>query len=275
MTAVLVVSDTHLAARTPEAVANWERIVDHVTATHPDLVVHLGDLTVDAADDPTQLEPARRLLDTLPVPWRAIPGNHDIGDNPISGGHKEAVITHERRARWIDTIGADWWSADLDGWTLVALDAQLFGSGLDAETEQGAWLDRTLTAIQPGVHVALALHKPLAPSTPERDSAPVYRYVPPAAERWIRKLMAATATPVVISGHVHQYRDIAADDRRYLWAPTSWAVIPDDVQPVIGAKRCGVLAVDLALDGVVDAVMVEPPGLLQHMTGADVLNPYA
>ncbi|HEX6420490.1 MAG TPA: metallophosphoesterase, partial [Acidimicrobiales bacterium] len=74
---LLVVSDTHLSPRTPEADTNWDAVVRHVAATRPDLVVHAGDVSLDGALAPGDLDHARRRLDRLPVPWRAVPGNHD------------------------------------------------------------------------------------------------------------------------------------------------------------------------------------------------------
>jgi predicted phosphodiesterase len=47
---VIVVSDSHLSNRTPEASANWDAVVDHVAAERPDLVVHAGDISVVGHD---------------------------------------------------------------------------------------------------------------------------------------------------------------------------------------------------------------------------------
>jgi 3',5'-cyclic AMP phosphodiesterase CpdA len=77
---VAVVSDTHLSGRAPDALHNWDAVVREIERTGPDLVVHLGDLTLDGTDNRQDLEDARAALDRLTVPWRAVPGNHDIGD---------------------------------------------------------------------------------------------------------------------------------------------------------------------------------------------------
>lgn len=42
-----MVSDTHLSAVAPEAEANWDAVVRHIALTAPDLVVHVGDLSLD------------------------------------------------------------------------------------------------------------------------------------------------------------------------------------------------------------------------------------
>ena len=77
-------------------------------------------------------------LDRLPVPWHAVPGNHDIGDNPWPGAPGDFTVDAGRCQRWLDIVGADHWSLTVNGWTLLAINAQLPGSGLEAEARQ--WL---------------------------------------------------------------------------------------------------------------------------------------
>ena len=109
----------------------------------PDLVVHVGDLCLDATHHPEDLDFAREQLERLPAPWVSIPGNHDIGDNPGTGDPVHA-LTPERLQRWRDVIGPDRWVHDVGGWRLVGLNAQLFGSALPDEHEQWDWLEQTL-----------------------------------------------------------------------------------------------------------------------------------
>jgi len=82
---VIFVSDTHLSPDAPEAQENWAAVIRYATAAAPDLVIHLGDLSVDGARNPADLDHARGQLEMLSVGWTAVPGNHDIGDNPLPG----------------------------------------------------------------------------------------------------------------------------------------------------------------------------------------------
>jgi 3',5'-cyclic AMP phosphodiesterase CpdA len=271
---VTVVSDTHLSPRTPEADANWDAVVRHVERTAPDLVVHLGDLALDGAHDAGDLDWARPRLDRLPVPWHAIPGNHDVGDNPTGGHGSEPTITPERRQRWLDRIGPDRWVLDRAGWTLLALDAQLFGSGLSAEAAQWAWLADELAARPADRPIALLTHKPLAAPGRELASAPSFRFVPVEARRRLEDLLDGRAVPLVLSGHVHQFRVLDVDSGRHVWAPTTWAVLPDSIQATFGAKRCGVVEIALGSDRRAHAGLVEPDGLAQHTAGRDIPDPY-
>jgi 3',5'-cyclic AMP phosphodiesterase CpdA len=271
---VTVVSDTHLSPRAPEAGANWDAVVDHVDRTLPDLVVHLGDLTLDGANDASELRRARGLLDRLPVRWHAVPGNHDVGDNPLASQTNGQAITAERHEAWLDAIGTDHWALELTEWTLIGLNAQLFGSGLAAEDDQWSWLGARLGEMPADRSTVLVMHKPLSASEHELALAPAYRFVPAPARRQLERLLAGRATPLVVSGHVHQFRVLDIDARRHVWAPTSWAVLPDRVQARYGAKRCGIVALTLDADGRTHVSLEEPAGLTQITLSDDIPDPY-
>jgi 3',5'-cyclic AMP phosphodiesterase CpdA len=269
---VCVVSDTHLSADAPEAEANWCAVVDHVATTATDLVIHAGDLCLDGTNG-GDLDHARQQLDRLTVPWAAVPGNHDIGDNPWPGAPETVMITAARRQRWLDRIGPDFWMHRIGPWTLVAVNAQLFGSGLDAEDEQWAWLSAAVGADEDRPLVIVS-HKPVAAPADELAAAPPYRFAPIEARRRLVDLARRRPVTMVVSGHVHQYRALEIDGTRHVWAPTTWAVLPDEVQPRFGTKRTGVLTLDLSADGAMSADLDEPLGIAQHTLTVDVPNPY-
>ena len=80
------ISDTHLTRRHTQVIENFHRVCEHIDATRPDLVVNTGDLAYDAPTNPKDLPLAKSLHEAIPVPCRYIPGNHDIGDNPVATG---------------------------------------------------------------------------------------------------------------------------------------------------------------------------------------------
>jgi 3',5'-cyclic AMP phosphodiesterase CpdA len=271
---LIVVSDSHLSLRTPEAEENWSAVVEHVAHVVPDLVIHLGDLSLDGVRDSDDLRFSRSQLDRLPVPWLAIPGNHDIGDNPSPAVPDDLIVDAERCERWIDLVGADRWSVELPGWKLVAINAQLIDSGLPQEAEQWAWLQDEIGRNAGRLSVALVTHKPLEAGEEELSSSPHYRFVPASGRRRIAELAGDGGIDLVLSGHVHQYRRLEMRCTTHVWAPTTWAVLPDVDQPIIGAKRCGVLL--LALDeGGFDEALVEPDGVRQQTLGEDLTDPYS
>jgi 3',5'-cyclic AMP phosphodiesterase CpdA len=278
---VLVVSDTHLSPRTPDAEANWSAIVDHVAETRPDLVLHLGDLALDGPHNEGDLPYARGQLDRLAVPWLAVPGNHDIGDNPTPVTPAASVVDAAGLGRWNDLIGKDRWSAEVGGWRIVAVNAQLFGSGLPAESDQWAWLQAEVEEHAGGPPVAFVTHKPLtAADDGELAAAPPYRFVPIEAQRRLAGLLDQVKLGLVLSGHVHQYRVLRPDGTPHVWAPTTWAVLSDESQTRYGDKRCGAVALELSPPGPEHQPgpqfeLIEPEGIRQLTMGQNTPNPYS
>jgi 3',5'-cyclic-AMP phosphodiesterase len=105
------------------------------------MVNHLGDLSLDGARSAADLRHGRTQLDRLLVAWRAVPGNHDIGDNPWPGAPAGSAVDGARHQRWLDIVGADHWSVTVSGWVVLAVNAQLLGSGLEAEAAQWSWIE--------------------------------------------------------------------------------------------------------------------------------------
>jgi len=266
---VLVASDSHLSPRSPEAGSNWAAVAREAGRLKPELVVHAGDLTLDGIGTPEELAWARARLDELPVPWAAVPGNHDIGDTP---GPPQLDL--DRLEAWRGHIGPDRWSLQLGAWTLLGLNAHLFDSNLSEETEQWTWIEQQLAEQPRNRPVALILHKPLTAPDAELSAAPRYRFVMPGGRARLLELLASRWCPLVVSGHVHQYRLLGDRHRRHAWAPTSWAVLPDSAQANVGLKRSGVLSLELEPGGSVRVELLEPAGLAQLTIGEDIVDPY-
>jgi 3',5'-cyclic-AMP phosphodiesterase len=263
---VVVVSDSHLSPRVAATGRNWAAALRHVAATRPDLVIHVGDVSMDGANDAEDLAYARARMDDLPVPWLAVPGNHDIGDNAAAPGDSDDALTADRVARWCDLFGPDHWAVDLGGWRLVGLDAQLFGTGLPAEADQWEFVAAELARTDGTERrLLLVVHKPLAASAAELAAAPPYRFVPSPAREGLWEQAKRGGVQAVLSGHVHQSRAIHVDGVAQLWAPTTWAVLPDSMQRTIGSKRCGVMQLELPADGPLHHAVVEPEEMAQHV----------
>jgi 3',5'-cyclic AMP phosphodiesterase CpdA len=270
---VVVVSDTHLSARVADAARNWTAALRYMESSAPDLAVHVGDVSMNGVHDAPDLAYGRAQMDSVPVPWRAVPGNHDIGDTVSAHIDPDDVVTADRLARWCGLFGADHWTTDLGAWRLVGVNAQLFGTGLPAEADQWDFIQDELGRTHNERRVLLVVHKPVAASDAELAAAPPYRFVPsPARERlWERVKEAGVAA--VLSGHVHQSRSLEVDGVMQLWAPTTWAVLPDAMQRTVGAKRCGLMEIELPDDGPLLHRVVEPDGMAQLVVSEGVPYP--
>ena len=165
------VADLHLGAGQAHHLDNWIKVSHWIARERPDLVVANGDLIMGDPDEEADYALAREQLAALPVTCRFLPGNHDIGDNVISGKMAKRV-NDVRRARFLEYFGEEHWSFERAGWGFVGLNSQLMGSaGQPAEAEQWTWLERVLAGLRP-LPIALFLHKPLFldhPSEPDCD----------------------------------------------------------------------------------------------------------
>ena len=61
----------------------------------------------------------------------------------------------------------------------------------------------------------------------------------------------------MLSGHVHQFRTSDIGGRLHVWAPTTWAVLPEYVQPTVGLKRCGACSIELDRHGIARVELVD------------------
>src|SRR5262245_32435395 len=134
---IVVVSDTHLASRATACLENWRVVNRWIAEQRPDLVVHLGDIRVDGASNPTELREAAAAFSDVRAPIRFLPGNHDIGDNPIAcGASTEHPLDLVRLGEYRALFGPDRWSLHAGAWQVIGINAQLLGTATAEEERQ-------------------------------------------------------------------------------------------------------------------------------------------
>jgi 3',5'-cyclic AMP phosphodiesterase CpdA len=258
---IIQITDTHLSRDTPHFADNWAPLARWITAQRPDLVIHTGDVTVDGADVEDDMTYSAGLLRDLGVRWRAVPGNHDVGD----AAHPRQPVNGERLARWHLHFGDDRWVEEVDqrvgGWCIVGLDAMLLDSGLPEEAAQDNWLDAVM-AQAAGRPVAWFLHKPLFLNSPEEDDTG-YWAVKPQPRAQLMALLRRYRVSLVASGHLHKAHQIVSEGTRFVWAPAS-SFLVGEMQPAMpGEKRLGAVLYDL-VDPTFSAEIMDVPGLREH-----------
>ena len=257
MARIVVISDPHLSPTHGFFWENWQRACEAVNRLAPDAVIVSGDLCINGPDDDAEIPFAAQALGDLAPPVYAIPGNHDVGDEP-PGQEADQIIDAPRLQRWLSAFGADRFAFALGGWRVIGLNAQLLGSGLRQEGEQDAWLDAELArGPQP---ILLVLHKPLFQQSADETELTATSINPEPRARLMRRLRAAPVR-LVVSGHLHCHRDTVRDGVRYVWAPSP--AFQATVPPEGAAAVPGVLAIEL--DGKkVRVELVEVPGLVAY-----------
>ncbi|MFN6953558.1 MAG: metallophosphoesterase family protein [Acetobacteraceae bacterium] len=255
------VSDTHLSAEHPFFQPNWDAFARLAETGRPDLVVHAGDLALEAPERPGDLDRGHASLAALACEWLAIPGNHDIGDNVAPGHAPKRPVSATLLNAWHERFGACRWSRDIGAWRIIGLNAQLMAEEPPADlaghaAAQWAFLEQALDTPRP---VLLFMHKPLFETTPDLPSEPSLRYVPPGPAARLRHAITSRGVRIVASGHVHQHRRLSFAGTEYVWAPATAFTLPDRLQAPVGDKALGFVAFDLHDDGTADISIETPP----------------
>jgi 3',5'-cyclic AMP phosphodiesterase CpdA len=257
---IIQISDTHLSSRKPHFADNWPPLAAWIAAQSPDLLSHTGDVTVDGADFEEDLRHAAELMRSLDVPFRAVPGNHDVGDP----GHPRQPVTDERLARWRAHFGPEYWIEDIEGFRLIGLDAMLLGSGHAEEGTQAAWLDAVMWEAA-GRQIAWFLHRPLFLDSPDEVDTGYWSVKPRLRARLLERVRRHSVA-LVASGHLHKAHDFRRDGVHYLWAPASAFLVGPGMKapPMAGENRLGAVLYNLEGAGL-EAGIVDVPGLVPHL----------
>jgi len=253
------ISDSHLSDAKPFFVDNFQRIGEALRGSRPDLVMNTGDISLDGASHEGDLAAARVLHDSLGLPVRFLPGNHDLGDSQDAPGHHESPIDADRRARYLAHFGPDWWSFDVPGWRVLGLNAQLLGSDLVAAALQETAIAEAVSDLGTR-RLALFLHKPLFDRTAD-EWENTGRFINLAPRRRLLGCLGVTTPALVVCGHVHQYRATESAGVCHVWGTSTAFVIPDRLQPRYGIKEVGYVEHALRPDGTHSSLLVRVPGV--------------
>jgi len=256
MARIVILSDIHLSPTHGFFWENWCVAREFADTADADAVIVNGDLAINGPDSDAEIAFAAAALQTLRTPVMALPGNHDVGDEPPAQDAHQ-IIDDNRLRRWDGSFAGDRWTLDLGGWRLIGVNAQLFGSGLEREHAQDRWLDEQLSTA--GRPTALFLHKPLFLESPADEVVGPACMVPAARRRLLDRLDRSDVR-LIVSGHLHQHRDRTFGPQRHLWVP---AVAFAGSQEHGGDTGCGVTVLDVS-EGHVEVAIERPHGLVSH-----------
>ncbi|MEO1536188.1 MAG: metallophosphoesterase [Pseudomonadota bacterium] len=242
---ILHITDTHLSGTHPVFQLNWRCFAQRVKELAPDLVIHTGDAAISDPDRPQDVTFAREEMERLGLRYLIVPGNHDVGDNPLKADwlpRQPKICTDERRAAWLESFGPDFWLEEIGGYRFLGLNAQLFGTGLDAETAQWALVQDTLST--QGAPIVLVSHKPLY-SQIDGSDLPL-NAVPEVASREIEAKAADAGVILHISGHLHRHKIVERAGFPRMWgASTAFVCSHDRMSRRNGRIEVGIQSVTL------------------------------
>lgn len=176
-------------------------------------------ITGDLVDNGLDVEYAAftAAVDTSPLPLYMIPGNHDhMGGTPGSVISRNNYLTNAGNVTLYEKhLGPRWYSFDIPGLHVVAMDWHSHEIGLDHEL-QNMWLNADLAAREPGSPWLFLFHD--QPGTSVLDHAPW----PPIA---------------AFSGHWHTSRVVTVDGTLHVNSPTTFFANLDFTPPAYRLVR--------------------------------------
>lgn len=275
---IAVLADSHIGTEKPVFVANWEKVVAQVNSRADiDLVVVLGDLTLDGANQEADLAFGRTAIEALHAPVLVLPGNHDVGD--IARDTRQPA-TGERLAQWDQHFGSWHWQSDaIDGWRLLGINSQILSTGLAEEEAQWAHLEQA--AAECGDRkLALFSHMPLFLQHWDEPDRPAWAIPAPARQR-LRALIEAHNVAAVIVGHMHRILDMRnKDEPAFIWAATSSFLTHDESMPpqpgkewlgytILDFQRDDVLPEFVAVEGLMKSYIEDYKGSIYRSPAKD------
>jgi 3',5'-cyclic AMP phosphodiesterase CpdA len=98
MARIVVLSDIHLSPTHGFFWENWRVAREFADAAKSDAVIVNGDLAINGPDSDAEIAFAAAALGKLRTRVMALPGNHDVGDEP-PGQDPDQIIDADRLAR--------------------------------------------------------------------------------------------------------------------------------------------------------------------------------
>ena len=227
---VVHVSDTHLSATHGYFNVNWVAFRQAMAEQPPDLLVHGGDISFNGPVAPDDLAYAANEIAALGLPWRAISGNHDVGEAP-DFTRLNQPINPERIAAWRAHVGPQWWQHDVPYWRIIGLDTALMGSNLPEEAEQCEFFAQAL-ASRGKLHAMVFIHMPPFERDHTSPANPT-SYIPIKARTAFLDACASAGVKTIACGHKHVYRKVRHRGMDIVWAPATAMV---DVRHPLGRR---------------------------------------
>lgn len=184
-------------ARTRQVIAELNQIA-------PDFVIHLGDIVNPVPELPTYGEAAghfKALVNNLEMPIHLVPGNHDVGDKPVSW-MPAGTVNDDHLALYETHFGCHYYSFDHKDLHFIVVNTPIINSGLSVEREQKEWLEADLRESS-SKRTVLCLHYPPYVSNPDENGS--YDNLDEPGRTWLLDLIDRYQPEMVFCGHVHNF----------------------------------------------------------------------
>lgn len=247
---------------------NWETARKQIIDIKPEIVVIGGDVTRDGSYHDFEFEEMKISLDTMDIPYQAVPGNMDTGnkhtDKQGPNPKRDDIglnVTSEQLQRFSRFLGEFPWSFVHKNVRFSGFYSALAGSGLPEEELMWKWLDdlKNLPRVQHHImvtHYALFiddLDESNADITDRETYTKWYFGIDNPYRTRIFDAYKAANVNIVLSGHIHCSRQVQiADGIRFYKSPATafsqWDDRWDDGDPTLGFFHCHVSDQDIEVE---------------------------
>jgi predicted phosphodiesterase len=233
---VALVSDTHVNEKedfsaspypaNAEANPRARHVFDQINQTEPVFIIHLGDMINPVPELPSYEDAAKNfhdLANNLKAPMHLMPGNHDIGDKPVTW-MPAGMVNGEHIDLYRKHFGNDYFSFDHEGCHFIILNSPLINSGDPAEAEQAAWLEADLKE-NTGTRTFMFSHYPIYVSSPDEPES--YDNIDEPGRSWLLGLIRLYKPEALFTAHVHNFWYDVIGETEYYVAPSTCFVRHD------------------------------------------------
>ncbi|MDE0810756.1 MAG: metallophosphoesterase [Alphaproteobacteria bacterium] len=233
---IALVSDTHVNEKEDFSASPYEanakanprarHIFSQVNQTAPAFTIHLGDMVNPVPELPSFVDAATKfhqLSAKLEAPLHLMPGNHDIGDKPVTW-MPAGMVNSNHIALYREHFGEDYYSFDFETCHFIILNSSLINSGDPAEAEQAAWLEADL-GDNADVRTFMFSHYPVYVS--RADEPESYDNIDEPGRGWLLALIQRYRPEALFSAHVHNFWYDVIGDTEYYIVPSTCFVRHD------------------------------------------------
>ncbi|UCD37855.1 MAG: metallophosphoesterase [Fidelibacterota bacterium] len=244
----------------PRYYENWQIAREQIMRLKPELMVIGGDITRDGSVHDFEFQEMKASLDSMQIPYRAIPGNMDTGNkHTVKQGPRPERddiglnVTSEQLRRFSRYFGEFPWSFVHKNVRFSGFYAALAGSGLPEEKRMWQWLE-DLKKLEPAQHHIMTIHYALFIDDLEESNFDItkpeeypawYFGIDQPYRRHIFEAFKAGNVNMVFSGHIQCRRPVQAIDsiQFYKSAGIPFSQFDDrwpDGDPTLGFYHCRV-----------------------------------
>jgi 3',5'-cyclic AMP phosphodiesterase CpdA len=215
---------------------NWQTARQQIIDAEPEFMVIGGDITRDGFYNDFEFEEMKESLDSMNIPYHAIPGNMDVG-NKVT--HVDGVVgewddrllnlSTDRLRKFERFFGDTTWSFTHKNIRFTGFCDMLLGSRYPEEKKLREFL-ADLADLPPAEHHFALTHYAIFIDSPDEEDFDItnkdeytdwYFNINKADRRFLLKCFKNAGVTRILTGHIHCRREVRHDGMLFDYAPST------------------------------------------------------